>query len=452
MSRFKKYLIISTQTSSLYHEAFRLDHVAWKDFSKIKNINDYDEIAINLDVAPANIRGTDLNQLQMQISSIFDPASWTHIMLSGGRIILIGKPNTKIKLESHSYNATYMPLRTLLDVTEDLRPLDYRRVERNFEGDNKILYKYLDSVSIWDYSLGKFGIGGHWAQLLNNFNVRYTTIGITSYGTALAVSYKFHNGINGQSGSIICLPPLGRGSDDEDLFITKEYWGIATTLPEPAWVDKLRLPNQFEISNELKSKREKLSNLQREILHDENQLQACKRWYRLLYDDGSSLESIIKESLEILGATVVKTSREKDDYRLKIPGFVDGVMEIKGTHNPMFGKGALRQLAGWMDEVIANENIPVKGVFIGNSARNDVPMSRGKLFEKNIEDYAIIRDIVILRSMDLFCLTILKQCDLLDDNSFWKDFFASKGALDMTKYWEMLPPEFQFPQKKSSEN
>ena len=125
-----------------------------------------------------------------------------------------------------------------------------------------------------------------------------------------------------------------------------------------------------------------------------------------------------------------QATKEKDDYRVKVSGFA---------------KGALRQLAGWMDEANASESIVVKGVFIGNSARNDEPRLRGKLFEKNIEDYAVIKDIVILRSMDLFCLSILKQLGLLDVAAFWKEFYGCKGAFNVEKYWVMLPVEFQFP-------
>jgi hypothetical protein len=215
-----------------------------------------------------------------------------------------------------------------------------------------------------------------------------------------------------------------------------------TNLPEPKWVKGLALPEQKTLNDEVLSKHEELIRVQKELAAAEVRLETYKRWYRLLYDDGQSLEEIIKEGLELLGAFVVKTSREKDDYRLKVRGFVDGVVEIKGTHNMKFSIGALRQLAGWMDEANASDHIAVKGVFIGNSARNDELSSRGKLFETNCEDYANIKDIVIVRSMDIFCLVILKQLDLLKVGVFWEELFACKGILDAGKYWKLLPGEF----------
>jgi hypothetical protein len=47
-----------------------------------------------------------------------------------------------------------------------------------------------------------------------------------------------------------------------------------------------------------------------------------------------------------------------------------------------------------------SEGISVKGIFVGNAGRKDAPQAREQLlFEKNNEDYARIKDIVILRSL-----------------------------------------------------
>jgi hypothetical protein len=453
VANFKKYLVISTETSSLSRDEFLLDRVAWQDLDKIKNLNDYDEIVINLNAPFEHL--TLKRFSSFQIDKVFDQTSWMHIMLSGGRIFIVGKPNsTFIVTRPNPPNQINQikPLLELLNLTEDPRPLDFRRISRNLENtNNKSIYKYLDNVSTWKYSLAKAGLNHFWQLVLTKSRLEYSfnALGITSYETALAVHYSFYIRNSGRPiGSIICLPPLGEGAEAEDLFILKEFLGVMTNLPEPEWVKKLRLPNQTEIENEIVSKHEEKNKLQKQISDVETQLKTCKRWYRLLYDDGGSLESIVKEGFELLGASVEKTSKEKDDYRVKVSGFTEGVMEIKGTHNPKFNIGALRQLAGWMDEANARESIVVKGIFIGNSARNDEPASRGNLFEKNNEEYAVIKDIVILRSMDLFCLSILKQLGLLDIDAFWKELYGCKGAFNVEKYWAALPIEFQFPKSQ----
>jgi hypothetical protein len=457
VANFQKYLIVSTETSSLSRDEFVLDRVAWEELAKIKNLNDYDAVVINLNASSGSLPTKDFDQFEKQINTLFNQESWTHIILSGGRIFVVGNPNFAFRTINNSKNMVQVqPLQAMLDLTEDSRPLDYRRVERNSQNDYKAVYKYLDNVSTWKYSLTKININNFWRHSLAAFNlsVSCNALGITSYNTALAIHYSFHvnNNCGGYSqvGSIICLPSLAKDAQTEDLFILKEFLGVTTNLPEPEWVKRLRLPNQAKIESEIVSKQEEEKKLQKQISDVKAQLKACKRWYRLLYDDGESLEVIVKESFELLGASVSKISKEKDDYRIKVSGFAEGVMEIKGTHNPKFNIGALRQLAGWMDEANARESVVVKGIFVGNSARNDEPASRGKLFEKNNENYAVIKDIVILRSMDFFCLSILKQLGLLDVDIFWKEFYSSKGAFNIEKYWAALPTEFQFPKNEES--
>jgi hypothetical protein len=119
-------------------------------------------------------------------------------------------------------------------------------------------------------------------------------------------------------------------------------------------------------------------------------------------------------------------------------------MEVKGTHNPKFGVGALRQLANWMDEAIAQEGNNVKGIFVGNAARTQSPATReAHLFEENNEKFAVLRDIAILRTMDVYCLVLLKITDQLDQSSFWQELFELKGQFDAQKYWTALGQEFQ---------
>ena len=98
-----------------------------------------------------------------------------------------------------------------------------------------------------------------------------------------------------------------------------------------------------------------------------------------------------------------------------------------------------------MDEATANECIPVKGIFVGNASRNDEPQTH-TFFEKNAENYATLKDIVILRAMDLFCLTVLRDLQSLDPgDQFWKEFFGCKGSFDGTKFWNALPEELRLP-------
>ena len=127
---------------------------------------------------------------------------------------------------------------------------------------------------------------------------------------------------------------------------------------------------------------------------------------------------------------------------MNVTGQIEGVIEVKGTHNPKFKVGVLRQLTGWVDEVDANEQIPVKGIFVGNASRSAEPQTRDSLFEPNSEKYAQTKGFVILRSMDLFCLVLLKQVSTLDLDEMWKRIYACQGSFDANDYWQRLAPVF----------
>lgn len=463
MAAFKKHLLISKETARLTREEFLLDRVAWQDLGQIQNLSDYDTVVINLSAVHERAQPTAFKAAD--IEKIFALQSWAHIIASGGHLFIVGNPDSGFQVPNTARSGLVspggpmsmrsaspklaafqlvFPLKQLLEIKKDQRPLDYRRINRSLESKFPEIYKYLDKVSDWKYSLAKWRLSSNWNFAIVGQPIGINTLALatTSYSTALAVRYSF-TASSIEAGSITLLPPLGKGAAAEDILILNEFFGITTHLPEPNWVRERKVPGQSAIETEIQSGRETLKRLQSAIRDGEDRLLACKRWHRLLYDDGNSLEAIVSEAFELLGASVVKTSKVKDDFRVRVSGFSEGVMEVKGTHNPQFSKGALRQLAGWMDEAVAENNFTVKGIFVGNAARNDEPQTRGKLFEKNNEDYAVIKGMVIVRSMDLFCLSILKQLGLFDAVAFWKEFYECKGALDATKYWELLPKEFQ---------
>jgi len=445
---FKKFLSVSAETSRLSRPHLELERVSWKDISKIRNLSDYDHVHLNLAaLADGNHRFATPND----ILPIFSPESWAHVLSAGGSIFVVGDPACSVVLGGgaagpRSPLTRLVPLDTVLHLVKHDHALDYRRVSKNDKHRLGLLYKYLDSVAQWKYSLNHADISRRLANCLERHEtqlVQTNRIGQTSYSAFLAVTYHFCHVRGGKSaGTVTVLPCSFRGTEVDDLFILQECFGIATTLPEPCWVQRLKLPEETELQNIISEKQSAVRQLQGEIQQNEGRLNHCKRWYRLLYDDGHSLEAIVKEGLELIGATVTKTSKEKDDFRCVMKGFPEGVIEIKGTHNAKFAIGALRQLAGWIDAVNANEQKVVKGFFIGNAARNEEPAVREEvLFEPNCEDYARIKDIVILRTMDLFCLTTLKRLNLLNVSQFWTDFYRSKGSFDATEYWKVLPPE-----------
>jgi hypothetical protein len=55
------------------------------------------------------------------------------------------------------------------------------------------------------------------------------------------------------------------------------------------------------------------------------------------------------------------------------------------------------------------------------------------------------KEIVILRAMDLFCLTVLRQLSLVDAPQFWDQFLNCRGSFDASKFWNALPEQFRLP-------
>ncbi len=88
---------------------------------------------------------------------------------------------------------------------------------------------------------------------------------------------------------------------------------------------------------------------------------------------------------------MLKTSDEKDDFRLSVPDYPPCVLEVKGNRKAQFLKRDLRQLSEWMDLVTSEELVPVKGAFVGNANRENEPISRGSMFDPNNLAYANIR-------------------------------------------------------------
>jgi hypothetical protein len=86
----------------------------------------------------------------------------------------------------------------------------------------------------------------------------------------------------------------------------------------------------------------------------------------------------------------------------------------------------------------------LKAFSSGMPARKNPPKERPtKLFEANNERFAVLRNITILRSIDLYCITLLRLLGKLDASGFWQRCFSTNGSFDAEEYWKVLPDEYQ---------
>lgn len=448
MEGFQRYLLVSGETSRLSREEFLLDRFAWKDALKIKNLSDYDAVILNLEALAIQL---EKEQIHSGVTArIFDSVSWRQILRGCGRIILIGDLECIVPGRTERLpNAQAEQLGELIESRKDRRPLDYRRIRRPNEESATSLYGFLDRGTDWSYSLAQVKLSSAFEAFLGknqtHFFCEAAYYGMTSFATTLAATIQM---VCDRGPAVITiLPSSGRGYEADDIYVLKEWLDVNSTVPPPEWVSSLALPGQTELENRIAAKQAEWEKLRMEIEGDQSTLEIQKRWYRLLYDDGLGLEDIVKEAFEALGATVEKKSKEKDDYRLTVPGFPAALMEVKGTHNPRFPIGVLRQLSGWIDEAVSTEGVNFKGFFVGNAARKELPAARGPLFEPNGEGFAKIKSFTAVRTMDLYCLRVLSELALLDYKALWSKLFGISGSFDASLYLKQLPARYSIAAK-----
>ena len=66
------------------------------------------------------------------------------------------------------------------------------------------------------------------------------------------------------------------------------------------------------------------------------------------------------------------------------------------------------------------------------------------MFDTNNLNYAKLKQMVVITSVDLYCLVVLELTGKLDEKQFWKEFIECSGEFEATKYRDALPAEFAF--------
>jgi hypothetical protein len=204
------------------------------------------------------------------------------------------------------------------------------------------------------------------------------------------------------------------------------------------------MPGQREIEQHRADYLQRARDLIEEARGEEGELYQLERWKRLLYDDGLSLENIVGETFTRLGAVKVKTPKGRADYCMTVAEHGSFVLEVKGTRGDQFFRKDLRQLTEWVDDAVSSDLAEVQGVFVGNAARDKIPTDRGEMFDDNNLRYAKLKQMVPLRSVDLYSIVVLDLVRRLDKQRFWGEFFTTVGYFDAAKYADTVPAQFRF--------
>jgi hypothetical protein len=70
------------------------------------------------------------------------------------------------------------------------------------------------------------------------------------------------------------------------------------------------------------------------------------------------------------------------------------------------------------------------------------------LFDVNSLEFAKVKQMVIIRTVDIYCHVLMALLGKFDRGKFWKLFFSCSGEFDGRDCWEGLPPEFKLPPPK----
>jgi hypothetical protein len=205
--------------------------------------------------------------------------------------------------------------------------------------------------------------------------------------------------------------------------LEKAWKGDIERREPPAWLASVKVPQQEEMLqclNELDSKIEELKEQHRRLSTDlEQKLEILK----LLYEQGTPLEVVVKSGFKELGYKLEK----KGDRDLVFDSQAQRVVfEVTGSTGAI-ELSKIRQLLDFiMDEEKKSGKTP-KGVLVGNHEIDKLPSERGVAFTQAVVDRAKAFGICLLPSQKLFEAILLFRQGKMDPEQFWKDLIATTG-------------------------
>jgi hypothetical protein len=442
VKQFRRYLLVSDREERIAGDEVQLDVVSWNNLPGISNPADYDGWIMNASVLKARPKPKVFSTDELNV--LFHRTAFGPVLLGGGRIYVVGDfttafftPASKRWGRGRSVTGTAITARA-----ERLRAISRAAGNREGLSTDRLsesgaagrvpfqdLYKYLDEVTTWQYSLV---VSGEHKAVEN-----VDQLATTNFGTCAAAVFKI------AGGWIVILPSLGGTPERDEKYVLEHFFAFGSATSAPKWATNFVLPAQREIEQSRADYVQRARELIEEAGHEKDRICELERWKRLLYDDGLSLENIVGEALTAFGAVSVETPKGRADHRMIVAEHGSFVLEVKGTRGDQFSRRHLRQLTEWMDDAVSSDLAEVKGAFVGNAARDKAPTDRSGMFDENSLQYAKLKRMVLLRSMDLYWMVVLELLGRLDKQMFWSELFATIGYFNAAKYVDTVPPEFR---------
>lgn len=456
MDRLHKIAIVGARGLNTQTSEARLRWFNWNQLSNISNLSDYDTVVLSL------LTMSDKTTIDWKaFHDLFNPCSVRDILEHAGRIIVVGDP--RFSVASHSpvklnFSEPFLAW-TGLTFHWDDRGGDSKEEVFENDSDRAMYGVYLDKLQTWEYALN--ACEPDLESLQEGFPGLVGAAGIECFPKVSKYVANRYGGAIGFDVSIafckqnlhyrpvvyedllrleplVFLPKTNLPEFEALTTILRDACGVAVDIPEPEWVEGLVAPGQGAIDADLQRMRTKFDSLLACYESKRVERTVVRRPLRLLYDMGTTLEEVVRDTLRALGAEVddPDTPGKEDGWvMIEVDGIARyGVLEVKATRNDQFGEGGLRQLSEWQQRGRETRKRKFKGIFIGNSAVNRPPAERPLGFSSGFTETATLQEIAALKSEDIYLAYELKTRGLLNTEQFWRDLFATEGIFDIGPY------------------
>ena len=490
--RQKKIALIGASGRRYESREVRVECFPWNRLKKLANLADYDVVILDL------LSMTDQSSQNAEtLESVLNKRSVLEVLVSknqegsNGAIYVLGDPRFSITQESNFLPVPPSPYRgagvsrarevstrqreipflywTNMEFEWDDRPGD--TIERTWEASTGHFKRYADKLGRWQYSLKACRLNSH---LLDEFlptdalrdldyelKAHVEDICRSRYSTSIVFSVRIvaegrpshrRAGIGTAeqvmqlTGPIYFLPESQLTEEETLEFVLRDLFSVDVSAPEPEWVSQFVVPGQEEVDDEIDKLKVRIDGLREALARKVDERAELREPLKLLYETGPKLEEAVRSVLEALGATVEVPGED----RANEDGWVsvqvgdetfEGVLEIKGAKTKHFNFEGLRQLVEWIERGWTFREKTYKGIFVGNSSREDPPRRRGWPFNPNWVNQAKMRGHVGIRSEDLYVLYLLDRTRRLDRGEFWRELFSTKGPFEMRSYRKRLTAE-----------
>jgi hypothetical protein len=256
---------------------------------------------------------------------------------------------------------------------------------------------------------------------------------VSKHPIAVVFNYQSHDQLTTK---VVCLPKTTEIPAIEGIkLILKHRYDFKFESELPEWVECFKLPEQMEIEDKISDLDNKKFEIDKEINSLSIRLKENKKFQKLLYESGNSLEDTVYDALELIGATVDRTEKYQDDGLFTDPFDRKYTLEIKGIVKSA-ARSHIRQLEDWKEKAEVDNGWKGKGLLIVNAFR-ELPLQERRVpFPVDCVEKAEFEKICLLTTTQLFKALQTFQEGKLDRKEFWDAIYNSNGICDLPELCE----------------